>query len=204
NAADRADHAVEARVHLLKPQPGRSAKDDTDQPAGVDLVLRHDDLLDAVPVEINGEWSGLELEEVTAAATLDVPDHLDLLAATFLVDGHENGFDVLDEHLRFALRHTQDEGVHAGAGVVAVGDDLQPAASGEIRELNREDPAEGALAVRPVTFEGLVHDLVDEDLLAVGDDDSWNAVSRRHRHVHRDHGVGEPGDLLQGERRFGA
>src|SRR5439155_1265447 len=62
NAADRADHAVEARVHLLKPQPGRSAKDDTDQPAGVDLVLRHDDLLDAVPVEINGEWSGLELE----------------------------------------------------------------------------------------------------------------------------------------------
>src|SRR5437879_1916216 len=82
NAADRADHAVEARVHLLKPQPGRSAKDDTDQPAGVDLVLRHDDLLDAVPVEINGEWSGLELAEVTAAATLDVPDHLDLLAAT--------------------------------------------------------------------------------------------------------------------------
>src|SRR5437870_9170282 len=230
NAADRADHAVEARVHLLKPQPGRSAKDDTDQPAGVDLVLRHDDLLDAVPVEINGEWSGLELEEVTAAATLDVPDHLDLLAATpddgpgtielfgpdgdaqpvllvdegqgpaglavhvgerrpggaegcghrdrlhlhqravlddhlvglalreegllpealrpqgllhtatLLVDGHENGFDVLDEHLRFALRHTQDEGVHAGAGVVAVGDDLQPAAPGEIRELNREDP----------------------------------------------------------------
>src|SRR5438128_1780455 len=89
-------------------------------------------------------------------------------------------------------------------GVVAVGDALQPAAPGEIRELNREDPAEGALAVRPVTFEGLVHDLVDEDLLAVGDDDSWNAVSRRHRHVHRDHGVGEPGDLLQGERRFGA
>src|SRR5205807_5778199 len=37
NAADRADHAVEARVHLLKPQPGRSAKDDTDQPAGVEI-----------------------------------------------------------------------------------------------------------------------------------------------------------------------
>src|SRR5207244_10069512 len=82
HASDHADHDVKARVHLLKHHPGRSSKDDTDQPAGVDLVLRHDDLLDADTVEINGEWSGLELEEVTAAATLDVPDHLDLLAAT--------------------------------------------------------------------------------------------------------------------------
>src|SRR5262245_5586758 len=81
NAAERADHAVEARVHLLEPQPGGSSKDDADQPAGVDQVLRHDDLIDAIAVEIHGERGGLELEEVAATATLDVPDHLDLVAA---------------------------------------------------------------------------------------------------------------------------
>src|SRR5207245_8421931 len=120
NAADRADHAVEPRVHLLKPQPGGSATDDADQPAGVDLVLRHEDLLDTIAVEIHGERSGLELVKVTATATLDVPDHLDLLATA--ADHRARAIDLFAADADAQPVLLVDEGQRAAGLTVHVGE----------------------------------------------------------------------------------
>ena len=54
NAPEGRDAALEARVHGLQPEPGRPLEDDGQEPLP-DEVLRDDQLLDAVAVEIDGE-----------------------------------------------------------------------------------------------------------------------------------------------------
>src|SRR5436309_8287601 len=62
--AERGDDALEAGVHGLEAVAGRTAEDDGD--VSLRLVLRNDDLVDAVAVEIDRHRDGLEGEKLAA------------------------------------------------------------------------------------------------------------------------------------------
>src|SRR5437764_8435551 len=64
NHTQRRDRPLEARVHRLEAVARWTADDDRDVP--LDLVLGHDDLVDAVAVEIDGHGHGLEVDELAA------------------------------------------------------------------------------------------------------------------------------------------
>src|SRR5262249_35560529 len=81
DGAHRPDDAVEAGVPLLEAEPGWAAEDHAEQSPGVDLILGNDELVDPVAVEVDGERHGLERIEIASAAALDLPNHLDLVAA---------------------------------------------------------------------------------------------------------------------------
>src|SRR5262249_35245360 len=61
-SAQRRDGALEARVDGLQPKAGRALEDNGEE-AFLDNVLGYEDLVDAVPVEIDGHWRGLDLVE---------------------------------------------------------------------------------------------------------------------------------------------
>src|SRR5689334_7796157 len=62
NRAERGDDALEAGVDRLEAIAGGAAEDDPDVP--LQLVLRHDDLVDTVTVEIDRDRHRLEVVEV--------------------------------------------------------------------------------------------------------------------------------------------
>src|SRR5687768_4053293 len=68
NGPQPGDDAFEAGVDCLHPIARRPAEQDGQ--VAVELVLRNDDLLDPVPVEIHGQRHRLEIEEFAPAAAL--------------------------------------------------------------------------------------------------------------------------------------
>src|SRR5688572_8730432 len=68
NRAEGRDRSLEAGVDGLQPVARRAAEDD--RQVSVELILRDDDLIEAVTVEIDREGRGLEVVELAPAATL--------------------------------------------------------------------------------------------------------------------------------------
>src|SRR5215467_1058916 len=78
-SSQRRDGALEARVDGLQPEAGRALEDDG-QEAFLDDVLGHEDLVDAVAVEIDGQRRRLDLVEGS-------PHHAASHLAGLLLDG---------------------------------------------------------------------------------------------------------------------
>src|SRR5687767_7410373 len=80
NSPQPGDHAFEAGVDRLHPIACRPAEQD--RQVAVELVLRNDDFLDPVAVEIHGQRHRLEMEELAPAAPFGARlDQLDLQVA---------------------------------------------------------------------------------------------------------------------------
>src|SRR5688500_5593702 len=112
NGPQPGDDAFEAGVDGLHPIARRPAEQDGQ--VAVELVLRNDDLLDPIPVEIHGQRHRLETEEFTPAAALGTRlDQFDFeVAASAHRGGRAKRLLRLGGHAEAILLVDEDEASH--------------------------------------------------------------------------------------------